>query len=161
MEQDEPIIERYDKLHNLAEYFPFKMLRRKSLCCAAMDELDDETIERLLKSYEGCSFMDVRNAEDIIKQHANIEITDEKEYVSDFVKVNTVEYDFRRYVILRVSVEEQERVFIMARLPIDLAAIVVLENPMIFNSKTIDFAEKRLDDEIQRFAANKILYIEN
>ena len=147
MEQDEPIIEHYKKLSDLAEYFPFKKLKRNSLCCAAMDELDDETIERLLKSYKGYSFMDVRNAEDIIKQHVNIEVTDEKEYVSDFVKVSTTEYDFRRYVILKVSVEEQERVFIMASFSMNLAAIVVLANPMIFNSKTIDFAEKCLGDE--------------
>ncbi len=142
MEQEEkdPIMERTGKLHDLAEYFPFKRLKRNSLCCVAMDELDDETIEKFLKSYNGYTFMDVRNAEEIIKQYGDADVTGEKEYVSDLVKVVATEYDFRRYVILRVIVEDQERVFIMAAFPNHLAAIMVLENQAIFNQKTVNYA---------------------
>lgn len=152
-------MESTEKLYELAEFLNFKKLGQNSLCCAAMDELDDETIRMFLKSYNGYSFMDAHNAEDIIKQYADADVTGEKEYVSDFVKVVTAEYDFRRYTILKVMVEDQERVFIITAFPDDLAAIMVLQNQMIFSKKTIDYAIDCLKN--QPPAVNKILYVGN
>lgn len=133
-------MEEVEKLNKLVEFLNIKTLRRNSLCCVAMDDLDDETIEKLLKSYNGNSYMDARNAEDILKQYADVDVTGENEYISDYIKVKTTEYDFRRYTILKVIIEDQERAFILTAFPEDLAAIMVLEDRTTYNEKTIGLA---------------------
>lgn len=138
-------MESTEKLWKLVEFLNIKTIGRNSLCCAAMDELDDETIEKFLKSYNGNSFMDAYDAEEIIKRH-DMYVTNEKEYVSDFVKVTTVEYNFRRCTILKVRVEDQERAFVLTAFPDDLAAIMVLRNEAVFNQKTINRAVECLEN---------------
>lgn len=151
-------MEYTEKLNKLVEFLEVKRFGRNSLCCAAMDELEDEAIEKLLKTYNGNYFTDVRNAESVYK-YTNAFVTGEKEYVSGFVKVTVVEYDFCRFAVLKVIVEDQERAFMLMAFPDDFAAIIVLQNQMVFSKKMVENAIECLKS--QPFADNKILYVGN